>query len=304
MQKSTSLLLLIFFIYSLSASAQEIALTFDDAPMEDGAYFTGAERTDKIIAQLKAHNVSQAAFFVITRSIQSNAGLPRLQKYVKAGHVLANHTHSHEWIHEIGTANYISDIAKADAILKKIDGYKPWFRFPFLNEGRPESVRDSIRTALKDLKLSHGYVTVDNYDWHINGQVRKAKLAGKKINEDVLKEFYIEHIWASIQFYDDIAKKHLGRSPKHVLLLHENDLSAKFIGDLIDHIKSKGWKIISPTEAYTDPIAAQIPNVLFNNQGRVAAIAREKGVPAKELIQDSEDEEYLDRLMAQRKVFE
>ena len=27
------------------ASAQEIALTFDDAPTEDGAYFTGEQRT-------------------------------------------------------------------------------------------------------------------------------------------------------------------------------------------------------------------------------------------------------------------
>ncbi|HEY0743965.1 MAG TPA: polysaccharide deacetylase family protein [Chryseosolibacter sp.] len=296
----------IFFTCLIAGAsyAQQIALTFDDAPMEDGAYFTGNERTDRIIAQLKANNVKEAAFFVITKNIETNKGLPRLKKYVAAGHVLANHTHRHRWIHQLGTFNYIKDIEKADSILKTIKGYSPWFRYPFLDEGRPNSTRDSIRVALKNLGLTNGYVTIDNYDWHINGQVRKAILDGKKINEEALKQFYLEHIWNSIQFYDNIAKQHLGRSPKHVLLLHENDLSAKFIGDLIQFIQSKGWKIISTAEAYSDPIASEVPDVLFNGQGRVAAIARAKGVPPKDLVQESEDEEYLDRLMAERKIIE
>jgi peptidoglycan-N-acetylglucosamine deacetylase len=304
MVKFFSLLTILFLLTTALAFSQEIALTFDDAPMEDGAYFSGAERTQKIISHLKENEVSQAAFFVITRSIVGHAGMPRLNQYVAAGHMLANHTHSHRWIHEMGTAHYIEDLKKADAILKKIKGYKPWFRYPFLDEGRPESTRDSIRTALKALNLSNGYVTVDNYDWYINGQTRKALSQGKKINETALKEFYLEHIFASVEFYDNIAKQHLGRSPKHVLLLHENDLTAKFLGDLIKLLKAKGWKIISPTEAYTDPIAAQIPNVLFNGQGRVAAIAREKGVDPKQLVQESEDEDYLDRAMTARKIFE
>lgn len=284
--------------------AQEIALTFDDAPMEDGAYFTGAERTKKIIGHLKENGVSQVAFFVITNNIENNKGSGRLNEYVAAGHLLANHTHRHRWIHTLGIANYIEDIKKADDILKKRKGYTPWFRYPFLDEGNPKSRRDSIRTALKELNLSNGYVTVDNYDWYINGQVRKALLDGKKVNEAKLKAFYLDHILTSVQFYDAVATKHLGRSPKHVLLLHENDLAAKFLGDLIQLLKAKGWKIISPTEAYTDAIAKQVPDVLFNNQGRVAAIAREMGVPARELVQESEDEEFLDRQMSALKILE
>jgi peptidoglycan/xylan/chitin deacetylase (PgdA/CDA1 family) len=292
------------FLNCLNSSAQEIALTFDDAPMEDGVYFSGSERTDRILEHLKANHVSQAAFFVITKNIEDNAGLPRLKKYVEAGHLLANHTHSHRWIHTIGTNNYIEDVHHADSVLKTIKGYAPWFRYPFLDEGRTKPIRDSIRNALKARGLSNGYVTIDNYDWYLNGQTRKAILEGKKINEEALKNIYIEHVWNSIQFYDNVAKQHLGTSPKHVLLLHENDLAAKFLGDLIRYLRSRGWKIISPTEAYQDPIAKEIPDVLFNGQGRVAAIARSKGVPPKDLIQDSEDEEYLDRLMAERKVIE
>jgi len=125
----------------------------------------------------------------------------------------------------------------------------------------------------------------------------------KKINYDLLQDLYIEHLWKSIQFYENIARKALGRSPKHVLLLHENDLAALFIDDLISFLRGEGWEIISPEEAYKDPIAQHIPDVLMNNQGRVAAIAREKGWAAKDLVPRQEDETYLKEYFQRKKVF-
>jgi hypothetical protein len=178
------------------------------------------------------------------------------------------------------------------------------FRYPFLDEGRSVSARDSIRDALAGLQLKNGYVTIDNYDWYLNNLLREAVDAKKKIHLEKLKKVYVDHIYNSIVFYDSIGRAVLGRSPKHVLLLHENDLSASFLGDLLDELELKGWKIISPPEAYNDPIATQIPDVLFNGQGRVAAIAREKKIRARDLVQLSEDEEYLDKLVIQQKIFE
>ena len=225
-------------------------------------------------------------------------------RYTEAGHILGNHSHTHRHIHEIGADAYAGDVAKADSILRNYHSYLPWFRYPFLNEGRTTGARDSIRLALKTLGLTNGYVTVDNYDWYLNHLLRLASDQNKNINTSRLRDVYVEHIYGSIKFYDEVAEKHLGRSPRHILLLHENDLAALFLGDLIEHLRQKGWKIISPREAYKDPISSQIPDVLFNGQGRVAAIAREKGTPAHELVQKSEDEVFLEHLVAQRKVFE
>lgn len=297
------LLTTVWLLVTVSLYAQEIAITFDDAPTPETTLFTGNERTKRIIQQLKDEKVAQVAFFVTTINI-NNETRNRLLQYIEAGHVLANHSHTHQWIHQIGTAGYITDLKKAHEILKAFPSYKPWFRYPFLDEGKTKTARDSIRTALSSISLTNGYVTIDNYDWYINALLRKAIQEKKKINEDNLRKFYIDHVYSSIEFYDNIAKKTLGRSPKHVLLLHETDISAKFIGDLVRHLRSKGWKIISPEEAYTDPIATQIPDVLFNGQGRVAAIARERGTLPKELVQESEDEEFLDRLAAEKKIFE
>jgi peptidoglycan/xylan/chitin deacetylase (PgdA/CDA1 family) len=296
------LLICLFSIIYLVSNAQEIALTFDDAPTRNTVMFTGAERGAKILAALKKHNVKQVAFFVTTSNI-SPEGRTRLKNYVNAGHILANHSHTHRWIHEIGVKAYCQDIATADSILKTFAGYKPWFRFPFLDEGRTANARDSIRVALQALHLSNGYVTIDDYDWYLNQLLRQALQDKKQIHTEALRTTYIEHVWNSILYYDKIAQNILGRSPKHVLLLHENDLTALFIGDLIEHIRAHGWKIISPEEAYTDPISNMVPDVLFNGQGRVAAIARSKNVAAKDLVQEAEDEAYLDNLVKKKNIF-
>lgn len=296
-------ILVCLYLLCGNSFAQEIAITFDDAPTADGALFTGAERTRRIIEHLKNHEIREAAFFVLTGNI-SEANQERLTRYVEAGHVLGNHSHSHQWIHQAGTDRYIKDVGIADSVLNHYPGYVKWFRYPFLDEGRSIGSRDSIRNALKALRLSNGYVTIDNYDWYLNHLLQKAKAEGKKINEKNLQKVYIDHIFNSILFYDKIARDHLGRSPKHVLLLHENDLSALFLGDLLSHLKDNGWKIISARQAYMDTVADHVPDVLFNGQGRIAAIAREKGVAPRDLVQLSEDEDSLDATVKKMKVFE
>ena len=298
------LLVSIAILISISSFSQEIALTFDDAPTGDGAVFTGFQRTSRIIETLKKHNVKQSAFFIVTSHLNSD-GLRRLKMYSDGGHLLSNHSHSHNWISVMGTENYIRDFQKADSILGTTNlPYKRWYRFPFLDEGQTKSSRDSIRNALAGLSLTNAYITIDNYDWHFNAAAARAIRSNLKIDYTRLKKVYLEHIWNSIVFYDNIGRQILGRSPKHVLLLHENDLAALFLDDLIQLLKDKGWKIISAEEAYSDPIAKEVPDVLFNSQGRIGAIAFAKGLKPAALVQPSEDEKYLNELMKERGIFE
>lgn len=149
----------------------------------------------------------------------------------------------------------------------------------------------------------NGYVTIDNYDWYIESLFQKALKEKKQIDCGKLKDFYIEHIWNSIKFYDDIALKTIGRSPNHVLLLHENDLAALFIDDLVAHIRQNGGEIITVEEAYTDPIFNIEPQTLVLYQSRVAAIAKDMGY-AKRLYQESEDEEWLDKKFDEAGIIE
>ncbi len=74
-------------------------------------------------------------------------------------------------------------------------------------------------------------MTVNNYDWELDRIAQVARREARTIDFDKLKLVYIDVLLACVEYYDAIAQTVLGRSPKHILLLHENDLAALFITD-------------------------------------------------------------------------
>ncbi|WP_394203839.1 polysaccharide deacetylase family protein [Marinagarivorans algicola] len=299
MKKSIFVLLL---CAATGINAGDIALSFDDAPTASSAVMSGVDRTTAIIKALKEGAVPDALFFVTTNNIQIK-GRERLNQYVQAGYHLGNHSHAHLSANKVSVNDFMSDAYQAHLILKAYGSTEPYFRFPYLHYGQNKEAVNALQSHLAELGYSNGYVTADNFDWYINAALVKAKKAGKTIDYERLGDLYVDVIWQGIMFYDGIAIKTLGRSPKHVLLLHENDVAALFLPKLIRHIKKMGWNIITPKQAYADPIAKIIPDVLFHKQGRVAALAHSKGMPTSALRHASESQEYLDDLLNSAQVF-
>ena len=272
-----------------------IALTFDDATRGDGPFFTGQERTDQFIRALSDAGVAEAMFFVTTRNVEraGDSGPERLHAYTDAGHVLGNHSHSHQWLWRTDTGDYVADLDEAIERLGEYGNVEPYYRFPFLDEGREVEKRDALRAALRERQLKNGYVTVDTYDWHLVTLAKEARDSGTEFAVDDLRDLYVDVIMRSTEFYDAMAQDLLGRSPHHVLLLHENDLAAMFIGDLVAELRRRGFRIVSAIEAFRDPIADREPDTLFLGQGRIAALAHEAGARPGDLVSPTEDEDYL-----------
>lgn len=273
-------------------TAAEIAITFDDAPRSDSRLMSGAERTDRLISALDGAGVEGAIFFSTGQHIDSS-GHERLLRYQQAGHYIANHSFSHARPHDLGLAQWLEDLQQADAALRQFDGFLPLYRFPFLDEGRDEDMRDGMRQGLAQKGYRNGYVTVDNYDWYMDRLLQEALEQGRTVDFEALGRVYVNVLADCADFYDRVAQDALGRSPRHVLLLHENDLAALYLGDLAAELRRRGWSIISGPLAYRDPIAEHLPDTLFNNQGRVAALAAVAGAPRISLIHVSEDEGWL-----------
>jgi peptidoglycan/xylan/chitin deacetylase (PgdA/CDA1 family) len=274
------------------SGAQQIALTFDDAPRGDGPVFTGEARAAALIETLDRAGVGGAMFFANSVRLDEE-GRRRLAAYAEAGHRIANHSHSHPSLHKVGAEAFLEDVRQAHDELSKLPGYVPYFRFPYLHEGRPEAVRDAVRQGLEALGLKQGYVTVDNYDWYLQALMGEAARANEKLDLEGWKQFYLDVLLDAVAFYDAHARRHLGRSPRHVLLLHENDLAALFIDDLVLALESLGWEVIPAEQAYQDPMAEQMPDTLFLGQGRVAALAHIGGAPVKDLVHPFESEDAL-----------
>lgn len=265
---------------------------------------SGVERTEKLLETLKMAGVERAAFYVNTVRVSNAEQIERVNSYIKNGHLVGNHTHSHPNLEVVGAQNYIKEISMADSILKdKVPGYSKNFRYCYLRRGKDFKTRDQVYEYLDSVGYTDAYVTLDNYDWHIDYLMREAIKSGKKVNFKKLGKVYSKAIFDSAKFYDDLAKKVIGRSPKHVLLLHANDINALFIGELVNYFKSKGWKLTTPEEAYKDEIATRRPKTLMNNNGRISAIAAEMGYDG--LLRDPlQDKNQLEKLLKENGVFE
>ncbi|WP_422058468.1 polysaccharide deacetylase family protein [Sphingomonas sp.] len=277
--------LLASLLLALPAAAQKrIALSFDDAPRGEGAFLDPDVRAKKLTAALKRAGVKQAVFFVNPGNIGQPGhgdGLANLDRYVKAGHVLANHSWSHPKLGNTDAQAYLADLDRAEAWLKVRAGYRPWFRFPFLDEGGKDKVkRDAIRAGLKARGLTNGYVTAESSDWNIESLTIAAKQAGKTMDMKALRELYVESHVEAAEFYDALAVRTLGRSPAHVMLLHETDIAALFIGDLVKALKAKGWTIITADQAHADPLRDADPDTPHAQGTLIEALAWEKGLPA------------------------
>lgn len=271
-------------------SAQEpearkrIAITFDDIPRGAGVFYTEDERTQVLIQRLKEAGVEQAAFFLNPGRIAASEGAEeRIAAYVAAGHVIANHTQTHPRLSQVSADQFLADIDAASAWLKDREGARPWFRYPFLDHGRSDkNKRDAVRAGLASRGLVNAYVTVDASDWFYEGEAQKAMRAGQEIDILELGRLFIEVHVEAAEFYADLAQRTHGRQPAHVLLLHETDLVALTLGELVEALEAKGWEIITADEAYKDPIAVEATRYDTPSAGGTLTeqLAWQKGLPS------------------------
>jgi peptidoglycan/xylan/chitin deacetylase (PgdA/CDA1 family) len=301
-----ALILLTFLSTAMAAEKPEpkrIALSFDDVPRRAGAFLTPDQRTQGILSGLAAAKVKQAVFFVTTGNLdkpEGKGGEERIMMYSTGGHVIANHSHAHRRLSQISAREYLEDIDRASAWLRNRPNTRPWFRFPFLDEGRADKAkRDAVRAGLAKRGLANGYVTVDGADWNMEALTIAAGEAGKHMDMKALRELYVETMVGAANYYDGLARRTLARSPAHMLLLHETDLAALFLPALVEGLRKDGWEIITADEAYADPIARALPDTPSAQGTRTEAMAWQKGLPAPRWY-EREDVKVANALFAQR----
>lgn len=306
--KRLLVLLLALAAFAAPAEAQKrIAFSFDDVPRRPGAFMTSDQRTRRLIAALRRSGVRQAAFFLTPGHLEEPYGAggeARIAAYVRAGHVIANHSWSHRSLSRIGAEAYLADLDRASAWLAGRRGTRPWFRYPFLDEGTrtgaAPGTRDAVRAGLAERRLLNGYVTVDSYDWYLDDLANRARAAGLAMDMDALRDLYVEIVVETAEFADRLAAQTLGRRPVHVVLMHETDLEAMFLPDAIAALRRRGWRIATMDEAYRDPIARVTPEARYLGGGRLTAIANAAGRTARDLVPALNEEANILRLFNER----
>jgi len=200
----------------------------------------------------------------------------QLKRYRDAGHFIGNHTCSHLRLDDVGFDKFSNDASKGDTLLNTLFMSQKYFRFPFLNEGKNEQLRDQMRKWLLENRYRNGSVSIDNDDYIFSFKINQAKARGRTIDYKKVEVLFLKHLIGAVNFYDQLATKSLAYSPKHVLLLHEMDATVMFIDSLVKALRNDGWKIIGIDEAYKDKIYLRQPKNLYANNGIIAQIKLEE----------------------------
>jgi peptidoglycan-N-acetylglucosamine deacetylase len=267
---------LVLFSFALALtvtlSAQEVALTFDDLPAH-GPVPEGLSRVEiikSILKDLKAAHAPQVYGFINAGKLeQAPADLEVLKLWRAAGFPLGNHTYTHPSLNKISAKDFEQNIEKNEAELKSLMDGKDWhwLRYPFLDEGDTVEKRREVRAYLKN----HGYriaqVTLDFQDWAWNDPY--ARCVEKKDDKSIgrLKKMYVDTASEFLDLDPKLAKLVYGRDIKHVLLLHVGAFETVMLPRLMELLKQRGYKLITLPEAESDEAYKSDPDVVLTEGG-------------------------------------
>jgi hypothetical protein len=275
-----------------------VCLTFDDGNPQDMPGYGWQEWNALLLQHLQASN-TQAIFFAAGRAVDNPKGKQILRQWSQAGHLIANHTYSHQSYNcsELSFEAYAKDFLKNDSFIRQFSGYTQLFRYPYLKEGDTAEKRDRFRAFLKKHHYQNGHVTIDASDWYINSRLIKRLKENPQADVEPFKQFYLEHLYERATYYNELALQLTGRQISHSLLLHHNLTSALFVDDLIKMFQAKGWEVVNASAAYQDKIYQKAPDTLPAGESLIWALAKETGKYEPQLRYPAEDAQYEEKKM-------
>lgn len=276
---------------SSAVEGPRFAVTIDDFQMADGPLLDGAAKHHAILTALDTVGI-QAAGFVAGRHVDSEDGRMRLAEWVEAGHAIGNHTYSHAYYGGADPADLGEDIDRTARLMQGYATARPWFRFPYLAEGRTAEARDGMREVLRARQLTNGHVTIDASDWYV--AQRLAERLAREPAADVApyRDYLVAHLLDRARFYDGLARDVLGRSPAHTLLLHHNLTTALFLPDVLRAFRAEGWTAVDAEEAFADPVFRAQPDIVPAANGLIWQLAGADGRFNDRLRSPGEDGSY------------
>lgn len=267
------------------------AVTIDDFRFDDAPLMTGAVRHRAILDGLDAAGI-QAAGLITGKHVDNAPAQAHLAAWAEAGHAIGNHTYSHAYYGGAEPGDLGADIDRAAPLLSGYATTRPWFRFPYLAEGRTPEARDRMRATLRDRGLANAHVTIDASDWYVNQ--RLVERLGREPDADTAPygDYLVRHLLDRAAFYDELARDVLGYSPPHTLLIHHNLTTALFLPRVLAAFRDAGWKAIDADAAFADPIFQVQPNIAPAAHSLIWQLAKADGRFEDRLRSPGEDGPY------------
>ena len=274
-----------------ASAAPGLAVTIDDFNLADTPLMTGVERDAAIRRALSRHGVN-AAGFVAGKYIDGERSPRVLAAWSDEGHTLGNHSFSHAYYGGSDPGGMMADILRCEPLLLPYAGFRRFFRFPYLAEGKTAEGRDALRILLRE----HGYriapVTIDTSDWYIDNRLTAHLKADRQADLKPYRRFWLDHLWDRACYYDGLARAVLGRSLDHTVLLHHRLATGLFLDDALTMFRDRGWRVVNASAALAKPELNRSYDTLPAGQSLVWAAAKASGRFDEVLRYPGEDDSY------------
>ncbi|HXC42243.1 MAG TPA: polysaccharide deacetylase family protein, partial [Candidatus Dormibacteraeota bacterium] len=263
----------LFCIFVLAAicSAQKLAITFDDLPL-NGELPPGVTRTEtakNVLALLKKRHVPPAYGFVNAKRLEGNPDGAEALKLWAAAEPVGNHTYSHMDLEKNDPETFERDIEENELVLELLRAKDEWhwLRYPYLHEGDTVEKRRAVRVYLK----THGYriaqVTLDWEDYLWNTAYARCVAKGDTNSIEWLHSSYLNTASEFLDLGRAQAKLIYGHEINYVLLMHLGAYSSTILPDALDLLKKKGFKLVTLEEAESDAAYEDDPDIGLHDAG-------------------------------------
>lgn len=263
------------------ACAQTVAFTLDDGPrIGETPLMSPEARNQAMLNALAKHKVQAALFVTASNGTNQPRGYALAMAWALAGHVIGNHTMSHLDLdaNQVTLAQYQQEIQDCDAIINSLPGYQKWFRYTYLHEGNTAEKREGMRKFLKDGKYRNAYVSLDTSDWRLDAKLVEVLRRDPNADLAPIKQAYLSHLRQRALSYRALSQRVQGRDIPQVMLMHHNLINAMWLDDAITMFESMGWKIVTPTEAFADPVYELAPQSPVEGQSLLLSMAKSLGL--------------------------
>jgi peptidoglycan/xylan/chitin deacetylase (PgdA/CDA1 family) len=274
-------LFLLLLLCAGAARAQSVAFTFDDGPrLAATPRLEPAQRNAALLDALARNGVEAALFVTANNGAVQPAGLALARAWGEAGHAVGNHTMSHLDLNseKVTLAQYQQEVLDCDAIIRTLPGYRKWFRYTFLREGKTPEKRDGMRAFLAEHGYRNAHVTLDTSDWRLDALLTATLAKHPQADVEPIRLAYLAHVRQRAEAYRALAQKLIGRDIAQVILLHHNLLNALWLGDVIAQFRAMGWTVVPPATAYADPVYQLAPERTVAGQSLLLSVARDRGL--------------------------
>jgi|ERR1700722_14738275 peptidoglycan/xylan/chitin deacetylase (PgdA/CDA1 family) len=261
------IVLTLVLVPCLGAQTRTVALTIDDLPFVRSDANGGslqvvdkqaATANRKLLDALARHHVPVTGF-VVQKSVEdlgTSAGTLILRDWITHGFDLGNHSYAHPDFNDLTVQQFEDQITRGEATfvpLMKAAGRKPeFFRFPYNHTGDTKEKHDTIADFLAHRGYRLAPCTIETSDWMFNTAYGRMLARHDDTSAARLRAEYLAFTAAQIDYFDGLNKQVLGYDPPQIMLIHDNQLNADVIEDLLAIFEKKRFRWVSLSDAEAD----------------------------------------------------